>query len=424
MSDNRTMILNMLKDGRISVEEADALLKTSESKSTASTQDPSQMFKEGFSKLEGILKNVGSAVDAVANTVAPVIEKQVGNFEKQVGNFVSTIKSGLNKQQFTEQETIVTETPVEKIVINNEWGDVSIFASARNDIDMKVEKVIWGKTEHAAQERSRELKVGWLREGNQIFFKMPDLSGLYFNKDNINVNLFVPESVSIDVQTRSGNIKINGINNIESVLSVKTTSGDMELKSVNVDRLNMETVSGDIKIREFYGISTLKSTSGLVDFEGKLKSESKIATVSGNIMGKLLVEETSEITTTSGDVEIRLQPENKGNFILSSTSGDIYFIGESFNKTSINNVSGDVKSNVRVKAENSLEITANSGDIVLKLMEDSNCSIAANTRAGMAESKLTLVDMEKGEHYFKGKFGQGSGQISLQSVSGDIVCTG
>jgi len=415
MSDNkRTMILNMLKEGRISVEEADDLLKASETKPTFQTPDPGQMFKEGFSKLEGILKNVGSTVEAVAKSVAPVIEKQVDNF-------VSSIKSTLNKQQFTDQETIVPEIKIESIIIDNEWGDVNIVASERNDIELKVDKLIWAIDEKAAQERAGELKVGWIIEGNRINFKMPELSTIAFTKDNLNINLFVPNYVSVRTLTRSGDIKINGINNNQAAIEAKTTSGDMDVKSLNVNELTMETVSGDISLKESAGNSLLKTTSGSINIEGDLKADSKIFTISGDIKAKMLVEETLEITTTSGDIEIKLQPDSKGSLILSSTSGDIYFTGESFNKININSVSGDIESNARVKEENNLEITSNSGEVMLKLMEDSHFTIAANTRNGLAECQMTLDNLEKGTHFFKGKFGDGAGQISLQSVTGNII---
>ena len=423
MSDNkRTMILNMLKEGRISVEEADDLLKASETKPTFQTPDPGQMFKEGFSKLEGILKNVGSTVEAVAKSVAPVIEKQVDNF-------VSSIKSTLNKQQFTDQETIVPEIKIESIIIDNEWGDVNIVASERNDIELKrgcfrargdvVE--VQPSYEKAAQERAGELKVGWIIEGNRINFKMPELSTIAFTKDNLNINLFVPNYVSVRTLTRSGDIKINGINNNQAAIEAKTTSGDMDVKSLNVNELTMETVSGDISLKESAGNSLLKTTSGSINIEGDLKADSKIFTISGDIKAKMLVEETLEITTTSGDIEIKLQPDSKGSLILSSTSGDIYFTGESFNKININSVSGDIESNARVKEENNLEITSNSGEVMLKLMEDSHFTIAANTRNGLAECQMTLDNLEKGTHFFKGKFGDGAGQISLQSVTGNII---
>ena len=411
MSENRKMILNMLKEGRITVEEADALLKGFEEK----IHDGTQAFKEKFTKLEGVLKGVGNALETVASNISPIIEKRFDTF-------VQGIKINLSKQQILEKENITSETKIEHLFIDNEYGSVSISGSDRTDIDMEVEKLIAAKNEESAHERAKELTIGWVFEDGKIIFKMPELSNLPFNKDDINITLFVPQNVSINASTRSGDIKINGIKNQNASLELKTASGDIEMNSVYISRSVVESISGDINIDAFESGILLKSTSGDIDIDGNLKEKSKLYSISGNIRSKLLVDDTVDVSTTSGDIELALQPDNKGNIIVSSTSGDITFKAESFKQASLSNISGDIECTVKVKDDNSFEATTNSGDNIIKLLDGSNCSIAANTRTGTAKSQTKLDDLEQEDHYFKGKLGEGSGRISLQSSSGDIIC--
>ncbi|MCM1052775.1 MAG: DUF4097 domain-containing protein [Ruminococcus sp.] len=102
------------------------------------------------------------------------------------------------------------------------------------------------------------------------------------------------------ITTISGDIEVNNTDSLE----VSSTSGEIEISKAN-KLLNAKTTSGDIKIRSF-----------------NIENDSKITSTSGDITINLLNDAYIEAKTTSGDKDIK---STNGDYklTLKTTSGDI-----------------------------------------------------------------------------------------------------
>ena len=174
-------------------------------------------------------------------------------------------------------------------------------------------------------------------------------------------------SEKIKIKTTSGNTRIGLIESNESEMN--SISGDVKLGNV-ISKLNIDTKSGNIKIDAINGESKLETVSGDVIL-GKLESDLKGKTTSGKVVinsiegkielktisGDVDIEEfnilkDSEVETTSGDVKIKLTDSSNCNINTKTISGDIklpngssVFGKEPYNKLNIKTTSGDIKFN-------------------------------------------------------------------------------
>lgn len=114
----------------------------------------------------------------------------------------------------------------------------------------------------------------------------------------------VGEVKTAKIMTTSGNIEIEKTENLEG----KTTSGDIKSHTVS-NKLNLESVSGDIKIEAFFmkEDSNIKTISGDVTILNGENVYVDASTTSGDINTKAnnrFAEKTLKIKTTSGDITV------------------------------------------------------------------------------------------------------------------------
>lgn len=148
--------------------------------------------------------------------------------------------------------------------------------------------------------------------------------------------LGVPDNTSLNLNTGSGNIIVEGINtNIKSNLG----SGDVELKSVKGD-LNFNTGSGNIDLTNAEGDLSFNTGSGNIRATGgtgkysfnagsgditiqKLAGAFAVNTGSGDVVAKdLTLQAAGRFNTGSGDAEVNLTANLEHDISINSGSGD------------------------------------------------------------------------------------------------------
>lgn len=168
----------------------------------------------------------------------------------------------------------------------------------------------------------------------------------FTNERNLRLDVRLPEKVfnELAVSTSSGDIEAKGLK-AETVvlrsssgdiqggdiqgksLKFRTSSGDMLLQNL-IGRLYAETSSGEVGLRKWTGESLeAESSSGnllMSDLTGKVKANSS----SGELrIGMSALQENIDLSTSSGNVEVRL-PSNsymKLNFRSSSGEANVEF---------------------------------------------------------------------------------------------------
>ncbi len=139
------------------------------------------------------------------------------------------------------------------------------------------------------------------------------------NIDDTDLYLRVPQTASIEVETVSADIEINGSAGESIVLS--TVSGDTEVQA-SPRRLEIQSVSGDIEFEGSASRSSVESVSGDITLAG-VDGEIGISTVSGDV--SLITEEVDRgrFESVSGDMKLDLAINDSGRLVSESMSGDL-----------------------------------------------------------------------------------------------------
>ncbi len=161
---------------------------------------------------------------------------------------------------------------------------------------------------------------------------------------------------------------------------INVVSGDVVLEDITAAEFLLETVSGDIKIRE-------------------------------------LVAEKIRIDSTSGDIILK---EYTGNIDAGSTSGDVSLVGGSDNEDlDASTVSGDIY--IEQDAVSDMSTGSTSGDVRIRLPEDSQFYLGISTVAGDIKYDFDIKISSSGRRKLEGTAGDGGDRIMINTISGDVA---
>lgn len=125
------------------------------------------------------------------------------------------------------------------------------------------------------------------------------------------------------VKSTSGDIYLGGIE--AKTTEIRSTSGDLSLSQIGASELMLKTISGTIKIEQttVEGHAEIITTSGDISLYETDADTLYIKSVSGDIRGTLLTSKIFKTHTTSGSVHIPPSKEGAGECNINTTSGDI-----------------------------------------------------------------------------------------------------
>jgi DUF4097 and DUF4098 domain-containing protein YvlB len=211
-------------------------------------------------------------------------------------------------------------------------------------------------------------------------------------------------------------------------LALRTSSGDLEIRSVN-GTLFIQSTSGDIRMVKCGGSALVNSSSGdikIEDLEGKLG----VRTVSGDIKTQRLNLQEVSAGTTSGDLELDLLRLPQNELELKSVSGDLNLAIPSDSRLTfeITTVSGDVncgfpRSQVSYSSNRrrGMTLSLNGGGPVVNVATVSgNVSVRPNRANGQPQPAEARRTVSVGEPTMDLSRTQGTAEPT-QDAAGDIT---
>lgn len=244
-------------------------------------------------------------------------------------------KGNINFFRFSSRSELVYEKeitePIKKINITTKASDIQIEDNNTDKISIK----------YYGEKDDKNLSVATDNETLNI-----NEDGDYFcigfcNHAEQKLVLSIPKDIDyeLNLQTASGDVYVPDIN--LNNLNIRTISGDIGM--VNALKAKLETTSGDIDVNNVNDL-TVKTVSGEVNVN-QIKRSCEIKTTSGDVEIELLeITNNSKISTVSGDVEIN---SNAGSYVKTETiSGELEISNnDRYAKTelSVNTTSGDIE---------------------------------------------------------------------------------
>lgn len=292
--EEKMRILNLLKEGKITTEEASSLLDALEQKSEE------KRHKEFVFHMPHIPKAAFASF---------------GKFPEMVTKIVTdTCSAAVDKVMGESGEISERRFPAkENVVIRAISGDVDIEGVQSNEIALDaccgLQKI---------ESKENELDLNMI--SNDIDLKVP-------TKTNIRIS-----SVSGDIDCKE----------ITGDLEVETVSGDLELEKI-IGKVEIKSASGDIEANEFSGAIDIKTASGDIEVKFNEFEGSAIETKSGDISIVLpkKIDAVIELSSEDGEIEISI---DKSYQELEKKSGYLKIgLGNKTKKLYCHTKSGDIE---------------------------------------------------------------------------------
>jgi DUF4097 and DUF4098 domain-containing protein YvlB len=169
----------------------------------------------------------------------------------------------------------------------------------------------------------------------------PESNKVHRGKDDAILDIKVPAGASLDINTVSADIDVQGVRGaqrLEAVsgdvttaaygeqLDVRTISGDAVVNGTGGNaRVEVESVSGDVTVRGVDGELEAQSVSGNVELDLGTATRLQLETVSGNLKASLTLADDArfDAESVSGDVDVRFAKPVNGEFEFETFSGNI-----------------------------------------------------------------------------------------------------
>ncbi len=195
-------------------------------------------------------------------------------------------------------------------------------------------------------------------------------------------------------------------------VTVRATSGTLNLPEVKTDTLSLEVTSGDILAGTQAKKISASSTSGGVTLHSTGGAEAiSVGTTSGSVHVEAASTGALKASTTSGSILIDAEHVNSCD--AHATSGTVTVNLDGAEQVNIGSTSGTVS--VKLAKFSSLKASTTSGTITAELPEQPGFTAQINTVSGSINYDMALS--RDGNRYI---CGDGSAKAELGSTSGNI----
>lgn len=215
---------------------------------------------------------------------------------------------------------------ISKVNIDNLRGDVKIKGWSKSQVDVSGE--LDDETEEFVFEQQGTVI--------NVKVKVHNERGHFGRNGGSDLTIYVPENVRVDFNGVSSNFNVADINagvegksvsgnitvsNIKQHAELSTISGNIDAKNLQ-GKIYMTSVSGNVDDRNSSGKLNLRSVSGKVDTHSSAQ-EVELSVVSGDIEFTLAQVDELQLSSVSGEIEGELSLKDNGRLEMSTVSGDI-----------------------------------------------------------------------------------------------------
>lgn len=239
--------------------------------------------------------------------------------------------------------------------INSDEAARLLEALAQSDnVGRRKKFRLWHALEGLPEIITTAIETSSIHGDSKETLQFPQKSNIEFKGISGDINIIGESRDTIEIQ-KDGFARTEEKDN---ALKIKALSGDIQILTNNNTNLIIKGISGDIRITELAGKTSIES-------------------VSGDIIGKSL----------SGSLSVKI-------------------------------VSGDI--DLEYTDIEDINIESRSGDIILKLDENIKAKINIETEDGDIDCAFTLKDEVKSAHTLKGIINRPEAMINIKNKSGDV----
>lgn len=288
-------------------------------------------------------------------------------------------------------KTFTVTGPVQ-LEVNNGSGHVEVRSGQPGQVRVHADLTVWltfmdDKDSHLGEIRDNPPVS---QQGNLVRIES---RGDVFNHVRVDYTIYVPAETEVRANLGSGNMEVN---DIQGPANLQTGSGRIGAHRIHNDVVS-KTGSGSIELMDIAGRTTAETGSGLIE----------LSHIDGDI----------HATAASGSIRMDRTP---GRIVSHTGSGTITISGAE-NDLRASSSSGSIRVDGNPTPSSYWDIHASSGSVSLTVPSDAGFRVHARSGSGSIESDLPVtMEEQMGRHEMRGRIGNGSASVELQTGSGGI----
>lgn len=185
--------------------------------------------------------------------------------------------------------------------------------------------------------------------------------------------------------------------------------------------LHIDSVSADVDVQQMAGRKlSVSSVSASIVVTASSPGQASFENVSGDTTLRITTPDI-HVESVSGDV--KLGGGLNGEVELETVSGNLTLVAQTLDLLKASTVSGDLRLKAGLKPGGTINVESLSGEVDLSLLRNTGARVHVESFSGDIKSPSGTV---KEEEHGPGKsldttFGDGRGQVRLESFSGDVL---
>ena len=299
MSDEKKLILRMLKEGKITEEEAITLLD--------SIKENNNQKKANFSQFGSFTQFENNLVEKISQAATKISKKSqemINNFDFEDIN----IKFNSNMEPRTKAERVVSEniisdenpeleiTNVNGKILITSWENEEIEAKADINYDDTLVSGDYGFVKITKEEGRVKIEPDYEKSSPRHF--------------DMNIKVNVPQKIfrNIKVESRNGNIEIEKVQ-VEN-LEVLSTNSKVKLVGTTANNAKLQTTNARISIDEINGENLdVDTTNGKIELNNVSTKFVNLKSTNGTLLIANIKDTVENIkaNTNSGNIMISLK---------------------------------------------------------------------------------------------------------------------
>ena len=311
MTEERRRILDMLSEGKVTVEEAERLLEAlqgarRETRKKSRINAPLSPIP-GVEALQDTLGGLGEEIGRGLEEGLAGLEESLSEWsEGDNGDRDEDDKTSMRDDTFA-----VGDNP--RLVVRGFNGRVRVRAGEPGSIRVR-----------ARLKKPREVKYSAAQEGDLITVEAkpnrPSEGFRHGQHAGANIEVTVPGTTSVDLATSNGPVELRGT---EGGGEVQTKNGPIRIEQFKGD-LNAKTKNAPIAVKTLSGsavLSTLNSRVSIEDGRGRFE----VRTINGPIkfQGSMEPKSHNKLSTLNGNIKVALDAEPSLVLTAATTNGRV-----------------------------------------------------------------------------------------------------
>ncbi|MDO5026491.1 MAG: DUF4097 family beta strand repeat-containing protein [Tissierellia bacterium] len=333
MSEEKKLILKMLKEGKISEQEALKLLDAIKEPADRdqSTRDSNFDFdsKDLESKVEKFALNVVSGVESLFQKASKKIKNLQFDYDFDMSYEGDTIVSFSNmKSKLDRTYTIdMDEDRTLSLDINNFIGSTSLCPTTSDQIQIKAH--IYYNDKYVDEDYDF---VKYSLEGDKLVIKS-DSREVKKEAFLVNMEVLLPIRAydSLNVESINGRIELEDLDFDQ--VRVETVNGTFFAESFASNIFKVKTVNGSISLMDSdFSELELETVNGKVEIDDLLAKKLKVSTVNGKMDLEGIGVEDIQLTSVNGKINLDGNLNKSKKLRLKSVNGSVYIESLEFDK--------------------------------------------------------------------------------------------